>query len=316
MSDTLAKVPVVFELSEVVRNRAIAEGRLDWIDGFPDIVRSLEHDWSIGVGRAYDEGTEAFVADAVLADGRPAVLKVLVPRRGGGIDDHEATVLRLADGDGCPILYQDDRSRGALLMERLGPSMFALSIPYEQRLPALCDAAARIWRPAPDKSEIPTTAAKATWLIEFVTSKWAALDRPCAERTIEHAVRCGQRRLVASGPERPLLLHGDVHQWNALRADEGFKLVDPDGLVGDAEYDLGVILREDPDEPLAADPLATARWMADRHGLDATAIWEWSVIERVSTGLTTTEIGFQPVGRRLLALADRLAIAALRPGRG
>ena len=68
-----------------------------------------------------------------------------------------------------------------------------------------------------------------------------------------------------------------------------------------------MILREDPDEPLAADPLATARWMADRHSLDATAIWEWSVIERVSTGLVTTEIDLQPVGRQLLALADRLA---------
>ena len=295
------------ELPDVVRNRAIAEGHADWANELDDTIAGIERHWSIVVGRSYKEGTEAFVADAVLADGRPAVLKVLVPRRSGGIDDHEATVLRLADGDGCPVLYQDDPARGALLMERLGPSMFALSLPYEQRLPALCDAAAQIWRPASDDSGLPTTKAKAAWLIEFVTSKWNALDRPCDERTIEHAVLCGQRRLVASGFERPLLLHGDVHKWNALQAGDGFKLVDPDGLVGDAEYDLGVILREDPDEPLAADPLATARWMADRHGLDATAIWEWSVIERVSTGLVTTEIGLQPVGRQLLALADRLA---------
>ena len=215
------------ELSDVVRSRAIAEGHVDWVDELDDTVAGIERDWSIVVGRTYDEGTEAFVADAVLADGRPAVLKVLVPRRSGGIDDHEATVLRLADGDGCPILYRDDPARGALLMERLGPSMFALSLRYEQRLPALCDAVARIWRPAPDDSGLPTTATKAAWLIEFVTSKWAALDRPCAERTIEHAVLCGQRRLVASGPERPLLLHGDVHQWNALQAGESFKLVDP-----------------------------------------------------------------------------------------
>lgn len=300
----------MYELSEVVRNRALAEGHLEWIESFPDIVRSLEHDWSIVVGRVYDEGTEAFVADAVLDNGTPAVVKVLVPRRSGGIDDHEAAVLRLADGNGCPILYRDDPARNALLMERLGPSMFALGLPYEQRLPALCDAAATIWRPAPAGTRLPTTTAKAAWLIEFVTTKWNALDRPCAERTIEFAVACGQRRLTAGAAMQPLLLHGDVHQWNALQADDGFKLVDPDGLIGDAEYDLGVILREDPDEPLAADPLATAHWMAERHGLDATAIWDWSVIERVSTGLVTTEIGLQPVGRQLLALADRLAEGA------
>lgn len=293
-------------LSETVRKRAIAEGHTDWIDQLPDLVRALEREWSIEVGRAYDEGTEAFVAKVELIDGTPAVLKILVPRRGGAIDDHEATVLRFADGEGCPTLYRDDPSRGALLMEQLGPSMFALALPYEQRLPALCDAAATIWRPIPD-SGLPTTAAKAAWLIEFVTTKWDALDRPCAERTIEHAIACGHQRLAADEPAQPLLLHGDVHQWNALQTGDGFKLVDPDGLVGDAEYDLGVILREDPDEPLATDPLATARWMADRHGLDATAIWEWSVLERVSTGLVTTEIGLQRVGRQLLSLADRLA---------
>lgn len=294
-------------IPEVVRNRAISEGQAAWVDELPEIVDRLERDWSIEVGRSYEEGTEAFVADAVLADGTPGVLKVLVPRRGGGIDDHEATVLRLAAGEGCPILYRDDPSRGALLMERLGPSMFALALTYEKRLPALCDAAARIWRPAPDAG-LPTTAAKAAWLIEFVTTKWESLDRPCAERTIDHAVRCGQQRLAAPHAERPLLLHGDVHQWNALEAGDGFKLVDPDGLVGDAEYDLGVILREDPDEPLAADPMATARWMADRYDLDATAIWGWAVIERVSTGLVATEIDLQPVGHQLLTLADRLAV--------
>lgn len=313
-SETIGNVVAVIELPEVVRNRAAAEGQADWIDQLPDIVRSLEHDWSIEVGGTYDEGTEAFVADAVLAAGTPAVLKVLIPRRGGGVDDHEATVLRLADGEGSPILHREDVGRGALLMERLGRSMFALSLPYEQRLPALCDAAATIWRPAPD-SGLPTTAAKAAWLIDFVTTRWEALGRPCSERTIEHAVVCGQRRLAAVGPEQPLLLHGDVHQWNALQAGDSFKLVDPDGLVGEPEYDLGVILREDPDELLAADPLATAHWMAERHGLDATAIWEWSVLERVSTGLVATEIDLQPVGRQLLAVADRLATSGVGPAR-
>jgi streptomycin 6-kinase len=298
----------MFEVSAVVRNRAVAEGHADWIDALADIVRGLERDWSIQVGRTYDEGTEAFVADAVLADGTPAVLKILVPRRGGAIDDHEATVLRLAGGDGCPVLYRDDPARGALLMERLGPSMFALGLPYEQRLPILCDAASRIWRPVPE-AHLPIGADKATWLIEFITTTWADLDEPCARSTVEHAVACAERRRAAHDPERAVLVHGDVQQWNALQAAGSFKLVDPDGLIAEAEYDLGVILREDPDEPAAADTAATARWMATRHGLDARAIWEWGVVERVSTGLVATKIGLQPVGRQMLALADRIAVS-------
>ncbi len=300
-------MPRMIEVTPVVRNRAIAEGQAGWIDELPNIVRSLERDWSIEIGRSFHEGTEAFVAEATMSDGTPAVLKVLVPRRGGGVDDHEATVLRLADGVGCPILYRDDPVRGALLMEQLGPSLFALGLAYEQRLPILCDAASMVWRPAND-SGLPTGAEKARWLMEFITATWTELDEPCSERTIEHALTCAQRRLDAHDDERSVLVHGDVQQWNALQAGDGFKLVDPDGLLAEPEYDLGVILREDPDEPLAADPEATSLWIAERCGLDAAAIFEWGVVERVSTGLVATTIDLQPVGRQMLALADRLAM--------
>ena len=199
----------MIELPEVVRNRAITEGHSEWIDHLTDIVRGLERDWSIELGQTYEEGTEAFVAAAVLADGTPAVLKVLVPRRGGGFDDHEATVLRLAAGDGCPILYRDDPARGALLMERLGPSMFALGLPYEQRLPALCDAAAKIWRPVLDV-DLPSGAEKAEWLSAFIATAWSDLDEPCERRTVDHALACADRRLAAHDPERSVLVHGDV----------------------------------------------------------------------------------------------------------
>jgi streptomycin 6-kinase len=303
----------MFELAEVVRNRALVEGHAQWVDDLPDLVRGLERDWSIRVGRSFDEGTEAFVAEVQMADGSLGVLKMLVPRRDGGIDDHEATVLRLADGDGCPILYRDDPARGALLMERLGPSLFALGVPYERRLPILCEAASQVWRPAPDTG-LPTGADKAAWLSEFITTTWTELDEPCARRTVDHAVACAERRRAAHDDERAVLVHGDVHQWNALQAGDTFKLVDPDGLLAEAEYDLGVMLREDPDEPLAADTMATAHWMAERLGLDPIAIWEWGVVERVSTGLVTTKIGLQPVGRQMLALADRIAVTpGVRP---
>lgn len=295
----------MIELPEVVRNRAIAAGAERWIEELPELVASLARDWSIEIGAQFDEGTEAFVAAAVMADGREAILKVLVPRS-AGVTDHEATVLRLAAGNGCPLLYGDDPDRGALLMERLGPSLFRLGLPYEQRLPILCDAASMIWRQA-DDSGLPTGAEKAAWLIGYIAETWNELDNPCSERTIEHALACAQRRLDSHDEERAVLVHGDVQQWNALSAGDGFKLVDPDGLLAEPEYDLGVILREDPDEPLAADPEATSRWMAERCGLDANAIFEWGVVERVSTGLSAIRIGLQPVGSQMLTVADRLA---------
>ena len=55
------------------------------------------------------------------------------------------------------------------------------------------------------------------------------------------------------------------------------------------------------------DPRERSRWLARRCGLDETAIWEWGVVERVSTGLLATRIELQPVGRQMLAAADQVA---------
>jgi streptomycin 6-kinase len=79
------------------------------------------------------------------------------------------------------------------------------------------------------------------------------------------------------------------------------------GRRAEAEYDLGVLMREDPVELLHGDPHRRERWLAARCGLDATAIWQWGVVERVSTGLLCTKIELQPVGREMLATADHVA---------
>jgi streptomycin 6-kinase len=289
----------------VVRQKALAVGALAWLDDLLLLVASLEHDWSIAVGDAYTDSTEAFVAKATCEDGTPAVLKLLVPRSGDAAAN-EITVLRLTRGEGCVRLLRDDPARGALLLERLGRSLYELGLPIGRRHEILCSTVANVWRPAPE-SGLPTGAEKGRWLADFIVSTWEELNRSCSERAVDHAIACAERRVVAHRDERAVLVHGDVHQWNALEAEDGFRLVDPDGLLAEPEYDLGIIMREDPLDISDSDPHERARWLAARTGLDATAIWEWGVVERVSTGLLGTKVGLQPVSRQMLAVADRLA---------
>jgi streptomycin 6-kinase len=289
----------------VVRSKALSAGAAQWLRDLDELVTSLERDWSITVGRPYQDATEAFVAEATLADGTPAVLKLMIPRAGNAARN-EVTVLRLTAGQGCVRLLRDDAARGALLLERLGRSLRELGLPAGRRHEILCSAAERIWRHAPGCG-LPTGAEKGRRLIEFITTTWEELDRPCTARAVEHALGCAHRRIRAHDDERAVLVHGDVHQWNALQADGGFKLIDPDGLLAEAEYDLGVLMREDPLELLDGDPRDRARWLARRCGLDPTAIWEWGAVERVSTGMLATKIGLQPVGGQMLAVADHIA---------
>ena len=142
--------------------------------------------------------------------------------------------------------------------------------------------------------------------MDFITMMWGELDRPCTARAVEYALACAARRIAAHDDDRAVLVHGDVHEWNALEAGDGFKLVDPDGLLAEAEYDMWILMREDPLELLDRDGHERARWLAARLDLDATAIWEWGVVERVSTGLLCTKIDLQPVGHEMLAVADRV----------
>jgi streptomycin 6-kinase len=297
-----ARRPQVIDVPNVVREKALAVGAGAWIDELPLLVRSIENDWHIAVSRPYRDSTEAFVAEATCEDGTAAVLKLIVPRDGDAAA-HEATVLRLAGGDGCPRLLRDDVARGALLLERLGRSLHELRLPTRRRHEILVAAAMRIWRRAPDAG-LPTGADKARRLAAFISSMWEELDRPCSERAVEYALECATRRGEAHRDETAVLVHGDVHEWNALEADDGFKLVDPDGLLAEPEYDLGIIMRED---PLEGELRERARWLAHVTGLDEGAIWEWGVVERVSTGLLGTRVGLQPIARQMLAAADELA---------
>jgi len=296
---------MVINVPTVVRNKAAAVGATTWLNGLDALVESIEHDWDLLLGRVFPDATEALVAEATMGDGSLAVLKLIVPRDGDAARN-EITVLRLANGQGCAQLLRSDEARGALLIERLGPSLHDLGLPLVRRLEILTAAAARVWRRAPDAG-LPTGADKGRWLIDAINSMWEELDRPCSELAVDHARSCARRRIKAHDDERAVLVHGDVHEWNALEADDSFKLVDPDGLLAEAEYDLGVLMREDPVDLISGDPFDRARWLAAQSGLDATAIWEWGVVERVSTGLLCTKVDLQPVGRQMLATADRVA---------
>lgn len=205
----LCNALTVVEIPAAVRAKALAAGVTEWLAALPTLIAQLEQDWSITVGRGYEDPTEAFVAEATTGEGLPVVLKLVVPRAGNPAS-HEITALRLAGGEGCVRLLAHDVTRGAMLLERLGRCLHELALPIGRRHEILCSLAQRIWRPAPD-SGLPTGADKGRWLAKFIPARWEQLDRPCAARTVDHALACADRRITAHDDERAVLVHGDVH---------------------------------------------------------------------------------------------------------
>jgi streptomycin 6-kinase len=310
---TCVTVTSMRDLPAPVRATARAAAADAWLRDLPGLVAELAREWELRLGSAFGDATEAYVVSATRSDGTPVVLKLVVPRRRAAAAGKEIILLRRTAGTGCCRLLRYDETRGALLLERLGPSMAELNLPQPRRLEILCDLAGAIWRQSAADADLPTGEQQAQILIGQISHLWTELDRPCTRRAVDDALAAADSRRRAWNPDRAVLSHGDVHQWNALRSGDGFKLVDPDGLRAEPEFDLGVLMREDPDELFHGDPRDRARWLAARTGTDPQAVWEWGLAERVACGLVLTARGVQPFAARMLAAADRISSGA-RPG--
>ncbi|WUJ68790.1 aminoglycoside phosphotransferase family protein [Kribbella soli] len=290
------------DIPDQVRKTVMADGNESWLDELPGVVDSLAQDWSLTIGSSFAGGHAALVVEVTLADGTPAVLKIGVPGRDVG---PEATVMRLANGEGCARLLAEDLGRQALLMERLGSPMYDVVADPASRHTLLCDVAVRLWRPIGADVDLRTGAMLAEQYADRLPQLWEQAGRPCSPATVADALECMDRRRAAHDDRSAVLVHGDVHEMNALQASDGsYKLIDPAGLRAEPACDLGTIVRCNPD--LGDDLRVRTEKLASRTGVDATAIWEWGTIHRVFSGVYACTIGFQPFGNLLLAEADRL----------
>jgi streptomycin 6-kinase len=306
-------------LSPVVRAKLAALGERGerWLADLPSLIADLERRWSIRVGAPLSQGTCSYVARARTADGGEAVLKLGIPEPGF---EAQVRTIAAARGRGYVRLLAYDVERHAMLQEALGPSLADLGWSPERTIEVLCATLREAWRvPRPPGATVAPSEEKARGLHGLVASLWERLRHPCSERVVRKALGYAERRAAAFDLDRCVVVHGDPHPANALTvrtprpgAESGVVFVDPDGLLAEPAYDLGVVLREWCEQLLAAADDAPAlarrycRLLADHTGVDEEAIWEWGFLERVSTGLYVLQYGAADMARPYLESAELL----------
>ena len=288
----------------------------DWLAALPQVVAELEARWSVRVEESLAGGTAAYVARARADDGGSVIMKICVPDPNFG--DEIGTLAR-ARGRGYVQLFASDLGQHAMLLEDLGRPMSRTELLPDMQIATLCQLLAQAWqvpKAASERFAIPHD--KATALKKAVNRLWIGLDQPCSQDVLAQTRRFADRRAAAFNGDRCVVVHGDAAPMNALQvmsaregAETGFVFVDPDGFVGDPEYDLGVALRDWCEELLSSDdPTGLARHycqlLATGSGLDEQAIWEWGYLERVSTGLYCLAIGANELGQPFLDTAELL----------
>jgi streptomycin 6-kinase len=302
-------------LDPLVRNKLADLGPAGerWLAGLADLVAAMEQQWSVSVVEPLSGGSAAYVARVRGGDGDAAVLKLAIP--GAGFAG-QARTLEMARGRGYAALLACDVERQAMLLEALGPSMSQLALPPDEAIGLLSRVLREAWQ-VPGPADMAEPEEKAGQLARMIAELWETLGRPCSERVVRRALEFARHRSAAFDQARCVVVHGDPHPGNALRApvarpgaEWGSVLVDPDGFLAEPAYDLGVVLRDWCGQLLAGDPVALARryclLLADSTGVDDSAIWEWGFLERASTGLYTLSLGAEDLAGPFLATAELL----------
>lgn len=295
----------------LVVSRAKSAGAVGeaWLLGLDNLIAELEGMWNISVGEALYGGTHAFVAYAEGQNGEKYVLKVDIPENLGGEFEGGIALLKMADGHGYAKLYAYDLERKACLIERLGKPVNQLGGSVFEQLRIICSVLQKGWEIPVTTSGFPSGKESVAWFREFIGATWEKLERPCSHKVIEQAYSYLQSREEAINPAEFVLLHGDAHGGNTLKelSGEGFKLIDPDGIVYEKAYDLGVLMREWVEE-YAQEPLKKGRercrYLCRLTGVSEKAIWEWGYLQTVSTAFVLLQIGQEETGRKMLHVAE------------
>ncbi len=221
----------------------------------------------------------SYVALAVRADGTEVVLKLGVPHH---MLTAEIEALRLFDGRGIVKLLDADPDLGALVLERLKPGAPLADLPDDAQATSIAaEVIERLRRPAPDDHPFPTVAEWAAGL-GTLRSWFDGGTGPLPAPLVERAEALFAELTATMG--EPVLLHGDLHHDNILSAErEPWLAIDPKGVVGEAEYEVGALLRNRLfKQPKPAVALSRrVDQLVERLGFDRARVVGWGLAQTV-----------------------------------
>ncbi|HZM76580.1 MAG TPA: aminoglycoside phosphotransferase family protein [Candidatus Limnocylindrales bacterium] len=292
---------------ELARNvvGAWGEDGTRWLERLPSIVSEVARDWRLAVGAPYGLSYH-YVCAVTCADGTAAVLKLGVPSATALAE--ESAALAAFAGRGAVRLLRAEPDRGALLLEQVAPGWRARDlVPHRdsEATSAVVEVMRLLHRPVPPGGTIRPALAQVNAFDDYVATHGSSGPLP-----LDLVVRAGglMRELCASAQQQ-VLLHGDLHHDNVLRATrEPWLAIDPHGLVGDPGYEVGSLLfNPDPgnrDEALTALVPSRVEQLADQLVMPLDRVVAWGFVKAMLSDVWTAEAwtpgaGWSPASRAL-----------------
>ncbi len=255
------------------------EAGADWLSRLPETIAECEQRWHLQVMPPFAALSYNYVAPVSCINGTEAVLKLGVPHQEFSA---EMEALRAYDGGGVVRLLEGDSALGAMLLERIRPGVSLLSVPDErQAISVAVQVIKQLRKPLPSNHRFPMISTWASGLGRM-RERFPGTTGPIQASLLERAEALFSELIGTMGA--PVLLHGDLHHGNILSAvREPWLAIDPKGVVGEAEYEVGAFLRN----RLILGPrpaLLLARRVdqfAEELGFDRERVLGWSMAQAV-----------------------------------
>ena len=161
------------------------------------------------------------------------VLKIN-PDAGARENMTEYNMLKEFNGNGLCKVYEADTAHGVLLIERIVSGVPLRNEPdLDTRLNVFCQLFEGLHRPPSQKGMYPTYMSWVSRIAAYMRTREDYRDL-CEKMTRAETI-CRQLWGKYSGE---MLLHGDLHHDNILQGAQGYRIIDPKGVVGDRVFDI------------------------------------------------------------------------------
>lgn len=282
--DRMITIPAAF--GQTIREVHGEQGAL-WLQQLPALLTEYAQRWALQLGSPFALSYN-YVLSARRADGSAVVVKAGYPAAELRC---EIAALRLYNGDNMVQLLDADSERGVMLLEQLQPGEMLATLTDDEEATLIGATMMRkLWRPAPINHPFPTVAKWAEGLQRH-RARFAGGVGPLPKLLFE-AAEANFRDLLAAN-EPAMLLHGDLHHYNILRAQrQPWLAIDPKGVVGDPAYEVGAFLyNPDLAQRPNLDRLLQRRMdlLAEQLAFDRERIRGWGVAQAVLSACWTIE---------------------------
>ncbi|MHC0039564.1 aminoglycoside phosphotransferase family protein [Pseudoneobacillus sp. C159] len=260
-----------------------------WLKQLPELISNCEERWGLKVTEPFELSFN-FVAAAILSEnGGQVVLKLSIPSK-DFLNELEALKLFHQHNRNIVKLIDYDEEKGIILLERLQPGqMLATLEDDEQATRIAANVLKDFWIPAPPNTKLPTTRNREESLIKIRKNNPHAIG-PIPGVWLEEAETVFKEAHLTG--TREYLLHGDLHHYNILTHGDSWMVIDPQGLIGEREYDLiQFLLNKLPKEHVLEVIEKRIEIFVDELGLNKERILIWGVAHSVLSTAWSVEDG-------------------------